>query len=166
MKGKLDNLTAAARLREYMASRGMRSTGERLRILDAAFACRKRFSAPELAGILEADGFHVSRTTVYGTLKLLVDTGILRKIVNTDGTALYSVNKANDHKVQLHCRCCGKTKEVSLPDIGREVLKRRYWGFSAESYQLRIDGVCSRCKRAAKDTGGNDKDNSISQSHK
>lgn len=166
MKGKLDNLTAAARLREYMSSRGMRCTGERLRILDAAFAYRKRFSAAELASGLEADGFHVSRTTVYGTLKLLVDTGMLRKIIDTDGTALYSVSKTNDHKVQLHCRCCGKTKEVSLPDIGREVLKRRYWGFSAESYQLRIDGVCSRCKRVALDSSSNNNDNSISQSHK
>lgn len=166
MKGKLDNLTAATLLRGYMSSRGMRCTGERLRILDAAFAARKRFSAPELAAMLETDGFHVSRTTVYGTLKLLVDSGILRKSAAPDGIAAYAVNRPVDHKVQLHCRCCGKTKEVSVPEIGREIMKRRYWGFSAESYQLCIDGICSRCKRAAKDKDATHKNNSISQSHK
>ena len=151
MKGKLDNLTAATLLRGYMSSRGMRCTGERLRILDAAFAARKRFSAPELAAMLETDGFHVSRTTVYGTLKLLVDSGILRKSAAPDGIAAYAVNRPADHKV---------------PEIGREIMKRRYWGFSAETYQLCIDGICSRCKRAAKDKDATHKNNSISQSHK
>ena len=153
MKGELDSLAAATVLRTYMSRRGMRCTGERLKILDAAFASRKPFSAPKLAETLEADGFHVSRTTVYGTLKLLVDSGILRKSVGTAGASVYAVSRANYHKAQLHCRCCGKTKVVSLPEIGRELLKRRYWGFSAESYQLRIDGICSRCKRAADKSG-------------
>ncbi|MFG6392063.1 MAG: transcriptional repressor [Candidatus Amulumruptor sp.] len=166
MKGKLDSLTAAAMLRDYMTSRGMRCTGERLRILEAAFVPRRRFSAPELAELLESDGFHVSRTTVYGTLKLLVDSGIVRKTLSTDGTSFYAVRQPNDHKVQLHCHCCGKTKEVSLPEIGREIMKRRYWGFAAESYQLRIDGICSRCKRAAKDKTADRNSNPISQSHK
>lgn len=152
MKGKLDSLTAASVLRSYMTQRGMRCTGERLRILEAAFGSRKPFTAPGIAEVLEADGFHVSRTTVYGTLKLLVDAGILRKTIGTDGASVYAVSRANDHKAQLHCRCCGKTKEVSLPEIGREIMMRRYWGFSAESYQLRIDGICSRCKRAANAT--------------
>lgn len=102
MKGKLDSLTAAAMLRDYMTSRGMRCTGERLRILEAAFVPRRRFSAPELAELLESDGFHVSRTTVYGTLKLLVDSGIVRKTLSTDGTSFYAVRQPNDHKVQLN----------------------------------------------------------------
>lgn len=166
MKGKLDSLSAVAVLRSYMAGNGMRCTEERLRILDAAFAARRRFSAPALAAALEADGFHVSRTTVYDSLRLMVDAGILRKTIDTDGTSVYEVSTPNNHKVQLYCHRCGKTKEVSLPDTGREILKRRYWGFYAEGYQLRIDGVCSRCMRAAKEAASRQNSNSISQSHK
>ena len=70
------------RFREYLASRPepKRFTPQQRELLEHIFARHKHFDANELIEDLKAANRPVSRATVYRTLTLLVDAGLLKRI--------------------------------------------------------------------------------------
>ncbi|MCE2469022.1 MAG: transcriptional repressor [Dehalococcoidia bacterium] len=60
----------------------------------------------------------VGRATVYRTLKLLVDAGILCKTALPDGAPRYSFDDARHHH-HVICANCGKVEEFRKPVVER-----------------------------------------------
>jgi Fur family ferric uptake transcriptional regulator len=97
-----------------------------------------------------ADGFQVSRATVYNTLDLLIEAGLVRRITLGDGVARYErVMQANNHH-HLICTRCGKVKEMKAAEVVGELLSRKPRSFEPLYYTLYIYGLCSRCAKAEK----------------
>lgn len=117
-----------------------------MHILDAALELGSGFVPADVVNQLEENGFHVCLPTVYNNLALLCDAGILTKSVNIDGKACYVVVGASGPRVKLVCTSCGKVKAVEVPEIASTVLKRRYRGFTANGFQLRVEGICTKCR--------------------
>jgi Fur family ferric uptake transcriptional regulator len=141
MKGNPDRADAALR------EKGVRLTGPRRQIVDAALRMRGHFTAEELLDRMHAQGIPASKATVYRTLSLLVEKGLLEPREFERGSLRYEgAVAAEDHHDHMICTGCGTVHEFVEPEIERlqEVACRRF-GFRMLGHSHRIFGLCSRC---------------------
>ena len=90
------------KFREFLEIRGEKLTERRRLLVEHIFNSHKHFDADELVRDLHEAGHRVSRATVYRTLRLLVEAGLLRELRLTNRSAFehdYGY-PAHDH---LHC---------------------------------------------------------------
>lgn len=87
----LDDLTiiepVCAIFRRTLKGAGLKYTLERAQILDSVMRHPGLFHADELIKGLKAEGFRVSKATVYRTLKLMQDSGIIQRVLFDDDDA-------------------------------------------------------------------------------
>ena len=135
----------------YLKGKSLRSTRQRRNVIDYALSRRGHFTAEQLHNELARRNAGVSRATVYRTLALLVDAGLLREAMDSQGGVRYE--PALGHHDHLVCLSCGKVIEFHNPTI--ESLQRRVCSkhkFVPVEHRLQIAGYCRDC--ASKLDGG------------
>ncbi len=112
------------------------------------FSNHKHFDADELAADLRSAGERVSRSTVYRTLPLLVEAGLLREF-RLNNRTVYEHDYGYPSHDHLHCSECDKIVEFRNDEIRqiRDAVSREH-GFRAEEHRFIITGVCDECSRA------------------
>jgi Fur family ferric uptake transcriptional regulator len=139
-----------SKFREYLASRPepKRFTTQQRELVGHIFAKHKHFDPNELIEDLRAAGKQVSRATVYRTLALLVDAGLLRRIEIGPRT-VYDHDYGYPSHDHLVCEQCDTIIEFQHPQLD-EVLRAvaREHQFQAEGRTLVIRGVCAACNTA------------------
>ncbi len=138
-------------LLDYLKSRKLRCTPERFAILDKVCEMSKHFSIDTLYKAVETDGYHVSRATIYNTMDLLTEAGIVH-IHRFDGDAArYErvIGNADNH-LHLICRQCGKIKEVKDAELARFIEARSFSTFRPAFFDLYIHGICGACSRRSR----------------
>ena len=136
--------------REYLASRPrpQRYTDQQRDMVRYIFAQHNHFDADQLIDNMKGAGFRVSRATVYRTLKLLVDAGLLRKIEIGPRT-VYDHDYGYPFHDHLVCEQCGAVIEFQHPhldEVVREAAAEHQ--FRAAGRSLVVRGVCGDCNRA------------------
>ena len=123
-------LVARAKLSEYLDSKKLRKTPERFAILDVVFSHNDHFGVETIFAEMEENSYHVSRSTVYNTMELFCDCGIVRKHQFGTQKALYEkvVSSGNHH--HLICTECGKIKEMKDSELMRYISMRKYGTFT------------------------------------
>ena len=104
------------KFREFLEIRGEKLTEPRRVLVRHIFNSHKHFDADELVADLHDAGHRVSRSTVYRTLRLLVEAGLLRELRLTNRSAFehdYGY-PAHDH---LHCTACNRIVEFRNDEI-------------------------------------------------
>ena len=135
----------------FLDSKKLRKTTERFTILEKIFSLNKHFEIDSLHEMLEEDSFHVSKATVYNTINLLIECGLVRKFNFDNQQAKYGKvigNTTNQH--YLICTECGKTKDIKDPDFLAYMNARKYNSFTTKYFQLHVYGVCNNCVRKIK----------------
>ena len=128
----------------FVSDKGMRNTSERFAILEKALAIDSHFSAEELYnGIV--DEYRVSRATVYNTLELLCECGILVHLHLGRREGFYE--KAGRRHIHFLCIRCGKMKTLAdkgaLDAVGAHKLR----GFRPLDTSVTVSGICGKCDR-------------------
>lgn len=141
---------ARERLTRYLESRNLRKTPERFAILEKVFSLTGHFDVMELYRRMEEGAYHVSRATIYNTLALLVDCGVVTKHQFGNQQAKYekAIQTANHH--HLVCTECGKIKDVRDPEFMRYINTIKYPAFTITGFELTVQGICSSCARKLK----------------
>ena len=134
----------------YIESRGLRKTPERFHILYQIMDMSGPFEADDLMRLFEQEAYRVSRATVYNTLSLLSDCGLIRRCPRTGTRIRYERVSAVASRFQLVCSQCGKIKELKDADLFRQINAKRYSAFHAAGFTLTVNGICSRCMRQNK----------------
>ena len=93
---------------------GHRVTAPRRKLLRLLSGKQEGVSAEELCS--GASG--IGRATVYRTLKLLLDTGAICKLILPDGTPKYSLGRAQHHHHTV-CVACGSVGEFRHATVER-----------------------------------------------
>ena len=143
-------LSPRDRFVEYLQSRSMRVTQQRLALVDHVFSHHEHFDADQLMEQLPSSGQpgHVSRPTVYRTLGEFVDAGLLRKFV-LNGRAVYEHDYGYPQHEHLYCLKCHKVIEFQLPDMEEKLQEVcREHQFQLEGHSLILRGVCAECNKA------------------
>ena len=131
---------------DYIRERGMRVTRERMALLDEIYRQHGHIDADELLEGAEAAGHSVSRATVYRTLDLLVDCGLVQRQRLGRNRFLYEHLHPGQRHDHLACRECGRVVEFVSPGIQAMLTEIcRAHGFDKDDRQLQIVGVCEAC---------------------
>lgn len=129
----------------YIEERRLRKTPERYAIMEKALAMRGHFSSDMLHAGLESSGYHVSRSTVYSTLELLCECGLLRQELLTVKKAYYEVSRANH--CHLLCTQCHKVRELRAEEVTQTLRSMATGGFRASYVSMTVYGLCEECAR-------------------
>lgn len=142
--------SARAAFTEYLQSKKLRKTPERYAILDRVFDMTQHFHIDALCSSLDNDSYHVSRATVYNTMELLRDCGLVRSHRFAGQPTQYErVTGPGSHHHAV-CTVCGKVKEIKDPDLAKMLATRRYPTFHTSYFSLYVYGVCSTCMRKSR----------------
>jgi Fur family ferric uptake transcriptional regulator len=136
------------KFREFLAIRGEKLTEQRRTLVRHIFSHHKHFDADELIADMQQKGLKVSRATVYRTLPLLVEAGLLRELRLNNRTA-YEHDYGYPSHDHMHCSECKKVIEFTNEELRKlsEAVSREH-GFQATGHRFLITGVCSDCLRA------------------
>ncbi len=86
--------------------------------------------------------------TVYRTLQLLAEAGVVDSLRSEDGELTYRRCSSHHHH-HLVCRACGATVEVEGPAVERWTTRvAEEHGFVDVSHTLEVFGTCGPCRRA------------------
>ena len=136
---------AERKFRDYLASKGLRTTQERFAILRKSLGYEGHFDADRLHADLEGEGYHVSRATVYNTLELLCKCMVLTRLHLNPRQACYE--RADRSHCHLVCTQCGKVKELNADESLGRLLGMKMPSFSPQAAAVSIYGLCSTCLR-------------------
>lgn len=148
---KEDKLLQSAReiLKQYLKANGMRNTPERRALLERVFSTPEHFYVDVLCEAMELEGYHVSRSTVYSTMQLFLDAGLVRRHQFGNQPAQYERTLPGYGRSHIHlvCTVCGRVKEVTDNIMASALMGRKYAGFVTAGCALYVYGTCSRCRR-------------------
>ncbi len=134
----------------YIRQKGMRRTEQRDVIVEAAFANDDHFTAEELLAKARRIDPKTSRATLYRTIALLVECGLLREIDLGRDERVYDPNflDSPDHN-HLICIDCGKVIEFEDDNAALliDCITRRL-GFRPSSKSMRIEACCDRLRKS------------------
>lgn len=152
----MDRIRQNAKLRltfaDYLTSSGLRITPSRMRILDIALSQSGRFKPQRVLDEgLQAGPERVSRATVFNTLPLLEEAGIVRRLAH-DREVTYEVIRQSVQlkaRQQLVCRRCGKVQRLQAPKLAAWLGQLPFRDFTpdVDSAMLYLQGLCSKCRR-------------------
>jgi len=135
-------------LQSRLHERGLRLTPQRQLVLEAVE--RLGHATPEaICAEVQKSASGVNLSTVYRTLEVLEDVGLVRHAHLGSGPPAY--HAAHDHAhLHLVCTVCGAVQEadIALADelVGR--LAQRY-AFTTDVEHMAITGHCAQCAAAA-----------------
>jgi Fur family ferric uptake transcriptional regulator len=106
------------------------------------------FTAQEVVDTLQARDATIGRATVFRTLDLLTDLGVLHRIHNAEGFHRYAVCADNRHHHHLRCIVCGTIQVVQAPEVEVDIerLGARF-DFEVLDHVIELTGRCSTCRR-------------------
>jgi Fur family ferric uptake transcriptional regulator len=131
---------------ELLRSRGLRMTPQRRAIVSEVMSTEGHISPAGLARQVAQRVPGVSPSTIYRTLEMLEELGVLSH-AHLEGGAEYHRRSLGEH-VHLACSRCGR--EESLSGAEAERLRRmlqRSHGFRADLAHFAISGLCATCQR-------------------
>ncbi|MDE7126029.1 MAG: transcriptional repressor [Muribaculaceae bacterium] len=133
----------------YLKANSHRCTPERMAIAEAAAKAHALYTADELYAAMEADGYRVSRATVYNTLHLLVKAGIVREHTFDTQCVRYEYIRAGSTTARVFniCNACGRVREIKDPGVMRMLETRRNSTFMMSHCAVYAYGLCGRCRR-------------------
>ena len=138
-------MVSASELKAALRQHGLRMTPQRQLILSAVASMQGHLSADQVYQHVVRVFPDVNISTVYRTLEVLEELGVVRHTHFHDGVAQYERTDAARHH-HMVCSRCGAEAEVEaqvLEPLADE-LKRRY-GFEADLAHSAIVGLCHTC---------------------
>ena len=136
---------------------GYRMTVPRQAILDVLSRTSRHLSAEDIYMTAHKIYPNVGLTTVYRTVELLVQMGLVFKFDFGDGRARYELSegpKGERHHHHLVCKNCGRVidytdfidEEVELLNQTEKGLSKKY-DFDITNHLIQFHGLCSECKK-------------------
>lgn len=152
--GREKNDTAITRpsLMKELAARGVRMTSQRRLLVGIIQDSPRHLDAATLLELARKQDPDIDRATVYRTLGLLKDRGLIDELdlMHIQGEKHYYEAKTSRDHCHMACFRCGAIMEYassSFEKLKKEMVKQS--GFQIRVVRLEVGGFCKRCQRAA-----------------
>ncbi len=141
-----DMSSAVHDLSALLDRHGVRATPRRLEVLDELARERDDVTAQKLWSRLRERDSSTGLATVYRTLALLSEAGVVDVLSHHSGEQCYRLcGEAHHH--HLVCERCHRVVEVENCDLDGWVNKAaKRHGFVATDHSVEISGVCADCR--------------------
>lgn len=136
------------RFRRYLRDHRQPVTRQRDRVAEVVLTSDEHLSADQIRRRLRDAGDAVGLATIYRTLDLLVQSGLVRAHDFGQGYRRFEPMPARTHHEHLICVRCGKVEEFAHDRLERmlPIIADEY-GFQPERHRVEIYGVCLDCQR-------------------
>ena len=146
---KPDKTPAKEKFLTFLEQKNLRITSQRRAIVDTVFGTDQHFNAEQLLEWARKIDPSVSRATVYRTLPLLTESGLVHEMDFGKEYKIYDPNYA-EHPNHNHIICddCDKVVEFEskqLDTLEHEISQNL--GFQVKTQQLRINASCDEMKK-------------------
>ncbi|MFK7800040.1 MAG: Fur family transcriptional regulator [Anaerolineae bacterium] len=134
-------------IEQKLAEQGHRPTTARHEVIEALLTSAGHQTADGLFEQMRAAGSKVGRMTVFRTLDLLAEIGIVRPTYQGSGAAHFVLLEEGHHH-HLVCMQCSKTVEFLDCSIGDSLCQQlaSRFKFKIEGHLLEIYGLCETCQ--------------------
>ncbi|MBC7659964.1 MAG: transcriptional repressor [Chitinophagaceae bacterium] len=134
------------KLNHYLAKSQLKHSKQRNFIIEEFLAMDSHVSAEELYSQLKNRDHNPGLATVYRTLNLLKDAGLVDQKQFSDGKSVFEVMAPDSHHDHLICLSCHKVIEFENEEIERlqELVAKKH-SFKLTKHSLELFGHCSDC---------------------
>ena len=138
-------------LREKLAEKNYKMTPQRKEILQVFLEQGENhhLSAEEVYDILREKNFDYGLATVYRSVELLNELGLLTRVDFGDGRVRYELNTASPHN-HHHLLCLNCKKVIEFEEDLLENLEKiisQESGFEILNHEVKFFGYCSDCRK-------------------
>ncbi len=137
-------------LDQYLDKMGLKQTQQRRVIVEHFLSLNSHVDAEELHRRVREDGHDIGLATIYRTLNLLTEAGLVEQKSFQDGRSVFEVAHPGAHHDHLICTRCGNVVEFEDPEIEalqEKIAKKN--GMQLCSHRLDLFGVCIDAVRCA-----------------
>ncbi|MHC1684821.1 MAG: Fur family transcriptional regulator [Clostridiaceae bacterium] len=131
-------------LKEVLNNKGIRATKGRIQILEILSENNKIETADSLFEKMNKENYCIDLSTVYRTLEIFNENGLVDKFDIGDGKYNYKL-KENSHKHTIKCCNCSKEIQIDCPMYAIEELIRNKTGFTLVEHELNVKAICEKC---------------------
>ncbi len=132
--------------RLLLEKKGLKFTRERRELIQEILRLKTHFDADGLHELLKSKGSQISRDTVYRTIPLLLECGVIQKSVGDGRREYFERTSVKGHHDHMVCIQCGKIIEFHsdlIEKIQTEVCSE--YGFRLVFHDHRLFGHCKDC---------------------
>ncbi len=132
--------------KEFLKKKDLKITRQREILLRRIFETTEHLSAEDLEDMVKGDG--ISKATIYRTLQLLVECGMVKEVDLGEDRRYYEHvfgHPAHDHIVCVDCRKVFEFNAADLQGVEDAITKRL--GFKPVGHSLRIEAKCNDLRK-------------------
>lgn len=131
----------------YLSTNKHRKTPERYAILEHIYSTKGHFDMESLYNSMKQSSFRVSRATLYNTIELLLDCGLVVKHQFGANVSQYERAYGNENHDHMICLSCGEVKEHKNGNLFTSAQQKKLQRFKVSYYSMYIYGTCYKCIR-------------------
>ncbi|MFZ5906515.1 MAG: Fur family transcriptional regulator [Nitrospirota bacterium] len=131
----------------FLKDRGWRFTKERAAIMEKTMSRNGHFEPETLYLEIRKAGVKASRASVYRTINLLCECGLIERVRKTEHGTVYERSFGHEHHDHMLCIGCGSAIEFysdKLEQLQENLCRQQ--GFQGTSHTLEIRGYCRKCR--------------------
>lgn len=137
--------------RKFLRSKNLKLTKPRLIIMEAVFENHEHFNVDDLYEQIRKKHKNVSRATIYRTVPLLVESGLIKQSLRCESKDIYEHTYGHEKHLHFICNNCKKIIEAEFKDVEklmREIAKTK--DFEISEFNLGAHGLCKNCQSKKK----------------
>lgn len=137
--------TIEKQFKDFITRKGLKFTSQRESVLEEILNVRGHFEIEDMVKRIKEKNIPVSRATVYRTLNILKEMGLVNEVIKYRNKTIYEISLKQHHD-HLICTKCGSIIEFSEEEIEKlqDKICKEY-GFKPETHRLEIFGICKNC---------------------
>lgn len=142
------------RYQNFIQANKLKSSKRRDLIFDYVVKTNDHFTVDEIYQAMLKIDPEIGIATVYRTVRLLVDCGVLLEHTFGEKKGFFEVSDINDrHHDHLICNVCGKIIEFHshIIEENKQRIAEQHQ-FQIKSHNIEIYGVCSECQQQNRTT--------------
>lgn len=144
--------------RRYLKSKGLKYTPERAQILDAIIDRDNVFEVEELLLDMRGSNHRVSKATIYRTISLLVEAGIITQALFDSKQAHYRLIYGLEPRDHMVCMRTGRLVEFSnkeITELRDKICRELGWEPTGHRFQIYALSPVEEHEEASAEAGGN-----------
>ncbi len=144
---------------KILEDKGYKSTTQRILVYDILAENKdKHLSTEEIYELIKHKNPRMGIATIYRTLQLFEETGLVYKHNFDDGCSRYEILSPNSNEIHQHhhlvCKKCGEIIEVKedLMNSLEEIIEKQY-NFEILNHVVKFTGICGQCRNKENENG-------------
>lgn len=131
----------------YLADRAMPLTRQRRLVAEVVLSATDHPSAEAIHRLLRGRDEPIGAATVYRSLEVMVESGLVREHDFGEGYKRYEAAGARGVHEHLLCQRCSRVVEFANDRLERMLhLIAEEHGFRADRHRVEIHGLCAECR--------------------